>query len=1145
MNNPSFLNFRNCFFTIILNCNLVLAQSPSSKIEIPSVISPQAYEFTKYGDIPVSKYTGVANIKIPIYNIKAAGLDLPIAISYHSNGLKVAEEASNIGLGWSLIAGGSIVQVVNNLDDYGSYGSPIPAFEHPSFFNIPGGVSDCQSKIINYESDDDGIEPTVLAGFKDSEPDIFKFNFLDYTGSFLYDGSIGQFVSLENKNLKIQSDYQFGVTQNTHPSYFHITVPEGHTFHFALRTTTRIDFVNNSVAGNPSNGSPMELVGQATSRLYELLLIQTNKGEKINFEYEETSVLKNYPSISQTSTWNSFDEFNDSGPLASQYFPQSQTKLNLVITSQKNSYIKKIKTDMATIEFVNLQDRIDLAGAMRLKTILIKDNFNSVVKTFEFTHDYFNGHTNGTTIDNYLPNQNLINKTIEEKSKRLKLLTLKENNFPSFNFIYSNILLPLKTSLAYDLWGYYNNSLSSTLATRTAADELSLSAGLLKKIIYPSKGSSEFTYERNQIDDPNVNPEFVTTNGTLNFFDNNYNNSYVNNGSNFVHLTSSQSGWLLVPEGGATVKLYKSLNVNGVCSSNPSNLTYYPSPSWQIVSYNSSAKNMVETQGWSAIPNFVSNPSYKVQDEIGRINVGENKFKVWSWETKVLKPGVYYFSVGLDNSCGPQNTVGNEAHAFISMEYSITKRIITSQAYGAGLRIKSITNYDENSIKVFERNFKYFLPKLMSKPVFEYNSTFKSVYLFTIGGCSPSGSNCCTILYQPQGVSRNLSTNSYFAPSTNASGKFVGYGRVEEYYINFNNPLLGNGYQSTTFQNQADLVEVNNVNLPLIRNNRENGLVLVDSIFNQNNDLIKVIQNTYEDRQLNCFWGLKSFWKETNVALMLGCSITTIDKYSIGFYPIKRVATYLKSMNEISFSFQSEQNSQTVYDYDSYNQLKEEKKIDSEGNTIEIVYSYPYDRASETVPSLMIEQNQLSSLLNVEKFVNNFLTRSEKMEFIEIKSSNSYIPRKFFDISKVSSKYSALENHEIDRDNQVYADDRLLQFTTKDGITTSLIYGYSGEYIVAEVVGATYAQAISLVNQEILFNPITDSQLQFELDKIRTGIPTALVTTYSYKPLVGITSLKDSNGIIQFFVYDENNRLLLIKDKDGNIMTNYKYNFKN
>ena len=82
-----------------------------------SPTNPNAASLGKYVDIPVSLYTGVPNIGVPIYTIQEGPLSLPISLSYHASGVKINELASSVGLGWSLNAGGMISRTVLGLYD--------------------------------------------------------------------------------------------------------------------------------------------------------------------------------------------------------------------------------------------------------------------------------------------------------------------------------------------------------------------------------------------------------------------------------------------------------------------------------------------------------------------------------------------------------------------------------------------------------------------------------------------------------------------------------------------------------------------------------------------------------------------------------------------------------------------------------------------------------------------------------------------------------------------------------------------------------------------------------------------------------------------------------------------------------------------
>lgn len=109
------------------------------------------------------------------------------------------------------------------------------------------------------------------------------------------------------------------------------------------------------------------------------------------------------------------------------------------------------------------------------------------------------------------------------------------------------------------------------------------------------------------------------------------------------------------------------------------------------------------------------------------------------------------------------------------------------------------------------------------------------------------------------------------------------------------------------------------------------------------------------------------------------------------------------------------------------------------------------------------------------------------------------------------------------------------------------LWGYNNEVPVAHVIGENYSTVNLLIDQSILDSPLSDEQLTLELNKIRNALQNdkALVYTYSYNPLWGITSMTDAKGRSTYYEYDGFGRLSIIKDHDGNIIKRFCYKYSN
>jgi YD repeat-containing protein len=120
----------------------------------------------------------------------------------------------------------------------------------------------------------------------------------------------------------------------------------------------------------------------------------------------------------------------------------------------------------------------------------------------------------------------------------------------------------------------------------------------------------------------------------------------------------------------------------------------------------------------------------------------------------------------------------------------------------------------------------------------------------------------------------------------------------------------------------------------------------------------------------------------------------------------------------------------------------------------------------------------------------------------------------------------------------------LVEQAKDNDVPTAYLWGYNNLYPVAKVYGASYGAALSFVNQATLQNmAVSDATVRNQVDLVRNGLSSAMVTSYTYKPMVGLTSEADVNNRVTYYEYDGLGQTSLVKDNDGNIVKNFKYNY--
>jgi YD repeat-containing protein len=120
-----------------------------------------------------------------------------------------------------------------------------------------------------------------------------------------------------------------------------------------------------------------------------------------------------------------------------------------------------------------------------------------------------------------------------------------------------------------------------------------------------------------------------------------------------------------------------------------------------------------------------------------------------------------------------------------------------------------------------------------------------------------------------------------------------------------------------------------------------------------------------------------------------------------------------------------------------------------------------------------------------------------------------------------------------------------LEVGQSSGPPTSYLWGYGNQLPVAKVDNATYSQltGTGIVLGTINSASTNDQTMRNELNKLRT-LSNSFATTYTYAPLIGLTSETDPTGYTTFYDYDDFNRLKYIKNKDSKVLKSFAYNYK-
>lgn len=229
----------------------------------PSVNAEQ-FGFALKGEAALSK--GQLSLSLPLMELKGKGYDLPISLTFYNGEVIFSTEASPVGLGWALMAGGVITTTIRGTDDITS-GWPTGHFSNKDY--ISTGYNRHETNGFDFLED---IRHNPM-------PDEYTYSLPGHSGTIEMssDGNTQQMTLFPDESYKIET---------TGKGYC-ITADDG----------TKFFFETSEVRTSGEN---------VMSTSWFLTKIETTKGGQFTFNYEDEEYVDLSSEKGYSSTYDQY-----------------------------------------------------------------------------------------------------------------------------------------------------------------------------------------------------------------------------------------------------------------------------------------------------------------------------------------------------------------------------------------------------------------------------------------------------------------------------------------------------------------------------------------------------------------------------------------------------------------------------------------------------------------------------------------------------------------------------------------------------------------------------------------------------------------------------------------------------------------------
>ncbi len=458
-------------FLLVISTN-IFAQRDDKEISLNLVVyppSPNATAIAKFGEIPVSLYTGTPNITVPIYTINTGDISAPVMLSYHAGGFKMGELASNIGLGWALMGLGNISRTVRGIPD-----------------ESPNGYLNSELDVSSLTGSNMQMRQYLLdvnKGRIDLQADIFQFNILGKSGKFFIDKATGLGVLIDAKEkIKIERGEMYSWT---------ITDDKGFKYFFGKHSSLPGNVFEKTIVTQNDRTIPYSFQFASS---WQLVRVEDTRGNYVNIEYVDYS--------SDYCQFNSAQKEIFTAGVTCSLNQERTTYDEYEILGKK---VSKVSWKSGSIEFTyGPEERNDFATTdKRLSLITVKNN-NSPAKSilkWSLEHSYFSSGEMAYGVCN-------INGGL--RLDRIRQIGEDGSSLAPYEFTYNSATSSM-TIYSQDYWGHLNGRNNSTMVpsvvipfgtdylTTSGADKRpddnASKSFLLTSIKYPTGGKTDLYYE--------------------------------------------------------------------------------------------------------------------------------------------------------------------------------------------------------------------------------------------------------------------------------------------------------------------------------------------------------------------------------------------------------------------------------------------------------------------------------------------------------------------------------------------------------------------------------------------------------------------------------------------------------------------------